>query len=174
MEIYPNLTTSTAQAQPSAPQPLSPSDLPGGEELLGVVADAAPDAEAGRRVRVLVVDDQDMVRRGLAMRLEIEPDLEVVGEAEDGAGAVEGTVAYAPDVVVMDVRMPGADGIEVAAALRLAYPEVAVVMLTLQDDAETRGRAEAAGASGFVGKHEPEGLLVEEIRSAAFPSGSVA
>ncbi len=108
------------------------------------------------------------------MRLEIEPDLEVVGEAEDGAGALDGAAAYAPDVVLMDVRMEGGDGIEATAALRLAYPEVAVVVLTLQDDEATRERAEAAGASGFVGKHEPEGLLVQEIRRAAFPSGSVA
>ena len=167
MEIHPNLTTSTAQAPPSAP-PLSPSDLPGCEELLSVVADA----EVGRKVRVLLVDDQPLVRRGLGMRLEIEPDIEVVGEAADGAGAVDGAAAHAPDVVIMDVRMEGGDGIEATAALRLAYPEVAVVMLTLQDDAETRGRAEAAGASGFVGKHEPEGLLVEEIRRSARPTGN--
>ena len=170
MEIHPNLTTSTAQAPPSAPPPLSPSELPGAEDL-GVVADAAPDAEAGRKVRVLVVDDQEMVRRGLGMRLEIEPDLEVVGEATDGTGAVDATAAHAPDVVIMDVRMEGVDGIEATAALGLAYPEVAVVVLTLQDDEATRVRAEAAGAAGFVGKHQPEGELVEEIRRVATEAG---
>ena len=170
MEIHPNLTISTAQAPPSVPPLLSSSELPEVGDL-GVVADAAADVEAGRRVRVLVVDDQPMVRRGLAMCLEIELDIEVVGEAEDGTAALDATAAQAPDVVIMDVRMEGVDGIEATAALRLAYPEVAVVMLTLQDDAETRGRAEAAGAAGFVGKHQPEGDLVEEIRRVARGAG---
>ena len=165
MEIHPNLVASP-QAPLAAPPPLSPSELPEVGDL-GVVADAASDAEAGRKVRVLVVDDQEMVRRGLAMRLEIEPDTEVVGEAADGAGAVDATAAHAPDVVIMDVRMEGVDGIEATAALRLAYPEVGVVVLTLQDDAETRGRAEAAGVAGFVGKHQPEGDLIEELRRVA-------
>ena len=173
MKTHPTPTTSTAQAPPSAPQPLSPSDLPDGAQT-SVVADTAAEREAGRKVRVLLVDDQPMVRRGLAMRLEIEPDIEVMGEAEDGTGALDATAAHAPDVVIMDVRMEGVDGIEATAALRLAYPEVAVVMLTLQDDAETRGRAAAAGASGFVGKHEPEGLLVQEIRHAARPPAAGA
>lgn len=128
--------------------------------------DASPEKVRGR-IRILLVDDQEMVRRGLSMRLGIEPDLEVVGEAESGAGAVEGAVSLAPDVVVMDVRMEGVDGIEATAALRLAHPEVAVVVLTLQDDEATRGRAAAAGAVGFVGKHQPEGDLIEEIRRAA-------
>lgn len=124
-------------------------------------------SDGSPKVRVLVVDDQEMVRRGLEMRLGIEPDVEVVGEAEDGAGAVAGAAALAPDVVLMDLRMAGVDGIEVTAALRLDHPGVAVVVLTLQDDEATRGRAAAAGAAGFVGKHQPEGDLIEEIRRAA-------
>lgn len=124
-------------------------------------------SDGSPKVRVLVVDDQEMVRRGLEMRLGIEPDVEVVGEAEDGAGAVAGAAALAPDVVLMDLRMAGVDGIEVTAALKLDHPGVAVVVLTLQDDEATRGRAAAAGAAGFVGKHQPEGDLIEEIRRAA-------
>jgi DNA-binding NarL/FixJ family response regulator len=166
MEISPN-HASLATTVAGAPH-VSPSDLPDGEGM-GLVADAAPDEEAGRKVRVLVVDDQPMVRRGLGMRLEIEPDMEVVGEAKDGAGAVDGVAAQAPDVVIMDVRMEGMDGIEATAALRLGYPEVAVVVLTLQDDPATRGRAAAAGAAAFVGKHRPEGDLIEEIRRVARP-----
>lgn len=133
---------------------------------VAAVADANPETVRGR-IKVLLVDDQKMVRRGLSMRLGIEPDLEVVGEAEDGAGAVDGAVAHAPDVVLMDVRMAGADGVEATATLRRAHPGVAVVMLTLQDDEATRERAAAAGAVGFVGKHQPEGDLIEEIRRAA-------
>ncbi len=75
------------------------------------------------------------------MRLGIEPDVEVVGEAEDGAGALDGAAAHAPDVVLMDLRMAGVDGIEATAALKLVHPGVAVVVLTLQDDEATRGRA---------------------------------
>ena len=133
---------------------------------VAAVADAYPETVRGR-IKVLLVDDQEMVRRGLSMRLGIEPDLEVVGEAEDGAGAVDGAAVHAPDVVLMDVRMEGVDGIEATAALRLVHPEVAVVVLTLHDDEATRGRAEASGASGFVGKHQPEGDLIEEIRRVA-------
>lgn len=137
-------------------------------------AAAATDASTEKvrgRIKILLVDDQEIVRRGLSMRLGIEPDLEVVGEAEDGAGALDGTTARAPDVVLMDVVMEGVDGIEATAALRLACPEVAIVVLTLQDDEATRGRAVAAGAAGFVGKHQPEGDLIEEIRRVGRPPG---
>lgn len=99
------------------------------------------------------------------MRLGVETDIEVVGEAPDGR--VSDLVALLlPDVVLMDVAMPEVDGIEAASALGAAYPGVAVVMLSLYDDAETRGRAAASGAAGFVAKHEPEGTLVEVIRRA--------
>lgn len=123
-------------------------------------------AEANRKIRVLLVDDQETVRRGLKMRLQIEPDFEVVGEAADGR--VTALVAdLHPDVVVMDMAMPVMDGIAGTAALGESAMRVAVVMLSLYDDAGTRGRASAAGAAGFVGKHQPEGELVEEIRRAA-------
>ncbi len=82
-----------------------------------------------------------LARRGLWMRLGIEPDVEVVGEAEDGAGALDGAAAHASDVVLMDLRMAGVDGIEATSALKLVHPGVAVVVLTLQDDEATRGRA---------------------------------
>lgn len=167
MEISPN-HASLATTVAGAPY-VSPADLPDGEDF-GLVADVASEEEARRKVRVLVVDDQEMVRRGLGMRLEIEPDIEVVGEAEDGSGAVDGAAAHEPDVVLMDVVMEGVDGIEATAALRLAYPEVAVVVLTLQDDEATRERAEESGAAAFVGKHQPEGDLIEEIRRVARPT----
>lgn len=122
--------------------------------------------EVVRKVRVLLVDDQEPVRRGLKMRLEVEPDLEVVGEAADGREVVEAVLELAPDVVLMDLAMRVVDGIAATAALRAAAPRVAVVMLSLHDDAETRERALEAGAAGFVGKHEAERKLVEEIRRA--------
>lgn len=114
----------------------------------------------------MLVDDQASVRQGLRMRLQLEPDIEVVGEAADGRvlALVE---ELSPDVVLMDVAMPVMDGIAATAALGVAAPGVAVIVLSLRDDAETRERAEAAGAVGFVAKHEPEGVLVEGIRTAA-------
>ncbi len=119
-----------------------------------------------RKIRVLLVDDQEMVRQGLKMRLQIEEDLEIVGEVADGR-VVALAAELRPDVVLMDVAMREVDGIAATAALGAVSPGVAVVMLSLYDDAETRGRASAAGAVGFVGKHQPEGELVTEIRRAA-------
>lgn len=163
MEISPK--TLVPSEGPAVSQPLSPSDLPDGEHA-GVVADTAVEREAGHKVRVLLVDDEERVRRGLGMRLEIEQDFEVVGEASDGR--VTTLVAeLCPDVVLMDVAMPVMDGIAGAAALERSAPRVAIVMLSLYDDAETRRRAAAAGAFGFVGKHQPEAELVAEIRRAA-------
>lgn len=124
-------------------------------------------AEPERRIRVLLVDDQETVRQGLKMRLQIEPDFEVVGEASDGR--ITALVAdLSPDVVLMDVAMPVVDGIAGTAALGEARLPVAVVMLSLYDDAQTRARASAAGAAGFVGKHQPEGDLVTETRRVAW------
>lgn len=133
---------------------------------------ATGDAEAaGRRgsIKVLLVDDQREVRRGLRMRLELEPDIEVVGEAEDGR-VFALAAALGPDVVLMDVAMGDLDGIEAAGVL--AARGTAVVMLTIHDDAGTRQRAAAAGSAGFVGKHRPEGELIAAIRHAARPAGT--
>lgn len=164
------METSPNQAAFPAAVADAPSVPPSGLAPEAVATDGSSEKVRGR-IKILLVDDQEMVRRGLSMRLGIEPDLEVVGEVEDGAGAVDGTAACAPDVVLMDIVMAGVDGIEATAALRLACPEVAIVVLTLQDDEATRGRAEEAGAAGFVGKHQPEGDLIEEIRRAGSGAG---
>lgn len=128
-------------------------------------ADQSPE-EAPEKVRLLLVDDQEPVRRGLRMRLEVESDLEVVGEAGDGREVVEAVLEHVPDVVLMDVAMRVMDGIAATATLGVVTPRVAVVVLSLHDDAQTRERALEAGAAGFVGKHEAEGRLLEEIRRA--------
>lgn len=127
----------------------------------------ADEREEKKKIRVLVVDDRPAITRALKARLGLEADVEVVGEAEDGRAAVELVLALRPDVVVMDLLMPAMDGIEATVALGVAAPQTAVVMLTLYDDAGTERRAFAAGAAGFVGKHRPEGELVEGIRRAA-------
>jgi DNA-binding NarL/FixJ family response regulator/class 3 adenylate cyclase len=120
------------------------------------------------RVRVLIVDDQVLVRTGFRMILEAEPDLEVVGEASDGAEAVSQARALGPDVVLMDVRMPEVDGIE--ATRQLLGDDAAsakVVMLTTFDMDEYVYEALRAGASGFLLKDVPPEQLVAGIRAVA-------
>jgi chemotaxis response regulator CheB len=98
---------------------------------------------------VLVVDDQDLVRSGFAMILDAQPDLAVVGEAGDGAAAVRAAVSLAPDVVLMDVRMPGMDGIAATSAI-CAQTSARVLVLTTFDLDEYVYAALRAGASGFL------------------------
>jgi DNA-binding NarL/FixJ family response regulator len=120
-----------------------------------------------KTIRVLLVDDQPAVRQGLQIRLVLEPDVEVVGEAGDGAGAISLAQSLRPDVILMDVRMPGMDGISAVRTLRAVAPESAVVILSLYDDASTRAGAEEAGAAAFVAKHQVEETLLAAIRRAA-------
>ena len=120
-----------------------------------------------KTIRVLLVDDQPAVRQGLRIRLVLEPDVEVVGEAGDGAGAISLAQSLRPDVILMDVRMPGMDGISAVRTLRAVAPESAVVILSLYDDASTRAGAEEAGAAAFVAKHQVEETLLAAIRRAA-------
>src|SRR5215208_6344627 len=107
------------------------------------------------------------VRRGLRMWLALDPNMEVVGEAIDGAEAISLARSLRPDVVLMDVEMPGMDGISATGALRSVVPQSAVVILTLYDDAATRTRAREAGAAAFVAKHQMEETLLAEIRRVA-------
>jgi DNA-binding NarL/FixJ family response regulator len=116
---------------------------------------------------LLLVDDQPAIRQGLRMRLGLEPELDVVGEAENGEVAVELAVRLHPDVVVMDVEMSPMDGITATQTLREVCPGSAVVVLSLHDDAITRARAQAAGASAFVAKQEKDEVLLNAIRRAA-------
>jgi DNA-binding NarL/FixJ family response regulator len=116
-------------------------------------------------IRVVVADDQGLVRAGLVSILATQPDLEVVGEAADGAEAVTVVTATDPDVVLMDVRMPGTDGIE--ATERLAGCRAAIVMLTTFDLDEYVYAAMRAGARGFLLKDAPPEALLAAIRAAA-------
>jgi DNA-binding NarL/FixJ family response regulator len=99
----------------------------------------------GLPVRVLIADDQPLVRDGIASLLALEPDIEVVGVAADGAAALALAADTAPDVVLMDIRMPGVDGVEAAARLR---DRTRVIMLTTFDDDTYVIEALRAGASG--------------------------
>ncbi|MCZ2262712.1 response regulator transcription factor [Isoptericola sp. QY 916] len=117
-------------------------------------------------VRVLLVDDQKLVRSGFAMILSVEPDVEVVGEAADGAQAVEQVRALRPDVVLMDVQMPVMDGIE--ATRRIVADGLAkVLVLTTFDDDAYVDDALRAGASGFLLKNSDADRLVDAVRTVA-------
>jgi DNA-binding NarL/FixJ family response regulator len=117
-------------------------------------------------VRVLVVDDQELIREGIASLLGIQPGIEVVGTAADGREAVEKVLALAPDVVLMDVRMPEMDGVAAAAILHQRSPECRVVMLTTFDDEEYVVQALRAGAHGYLLKDRPARELADAVRLA--------
>jgi DNA-binding NarL/FixJ family response regulator len=130
----------------------------------------APGAGA-KPIRLLLVDDQPAVRRGLKMRIALEPDLEVVGAAGDATEAIPLARALRPDVILMDVEMPGMEGISAIAALRRVVPHSAVVIFTLYDDAAMRARAREAGAAALVAKYQTEEALLAAIRRAAKAHG---
>ncbi len=118
------------------------------------------------RIRVLIVDDQDLVRTGFRLFLETQPDLEVVGEAGDGEEAIRRARELMPDVVLMDIRMPGMDGVEATerlTALPLEPPPRILVLTTFDLDEYVFG-ALRAGAAGFLLKDAPRGQLLEAIR----------
>jgi DNA-binding NarL/FixJ family response regulator len=124
-------------------------------------------------IRLLVVDDHAIVRRALRERLQLEPDLEVVGEAGTGREALDLAQSLAPDVVLMDVEMPQMDGIQATVELHQLMPGCAVVILSIHDDAQTRVRALAAGAVAFVEKRGATQTLLAAVRRAAVRNGGV-
>jgi DNA-binding NarL/FixJ family response regulator len=118
-------------------------------------------------IRVLLVDDQSLLRMGFRMILEAQPDIEVVGEAEDGATGADMASALHPDVVLMDVRMPGMDGIRATASITAAGPLTKVLILTTFDLDEYVFTGFKAGASGFLLKDAPPPELLTAIRTVA-------
>ncbi len=120
-------------------------------------------------IKLLLVDDQSIVRQGLRRRLLLEPDIAVIGEASSGEQALELVESLAPDIVLMDVEMPGMDGITATAAMHAHTPQSAVVMMSIHDDIHTRTRAQAAGAAAFVEKRGAVEVLLATIRQLASP-----
>ena len=118
-------------------------------------------------IRVLLVDDQSLLRMGFRLILEAEPDMEVVGEAGDGASGVSMASALHPDVVLMDVRMPGMDGIKATASIIEAGPASKVLILTTFDLDQYVFAGLKAGASGFMLKDAPPAELLAAIRTVA-------
>ena len=118
-------------------------------------------------IRVLLVDDQALLRTGFRMILQAQPDLEVVGEAVDGADAVRQVAVLRPDVVLMDVRMPVMDGVQATAAIAAGATASRVLILTTFDVDEYAFAALRAGASGFLLKDVPPSELAGAIRAVA-------
>ncbi|WP_405061776.1 response regulator transcription factor [Kribbella sp. NBC_01505] len=118
-------------------------------------------------MRVLLVDDDPLVRMGLRTMLGGVPDMEVVGEADDGSAVCELVTSTRPDVVLMDLKMPGTDGITATAEVRALPDPPVVIVLTTYDADEQVLRALRAGAAGFVLKHTPPADIVDAIRRAA-------
>lgn len=116
-------------------------------------------------IKILLVDDQSIVREGLRSLLQAKPDLEVVGEAENGQLAVEIALTLRPDVVLMDVRMPVMDGVAATRILHEQAPEIKVLVLTTFDDDEYVSQAMHSGAKGYLLKDTPSEELAQAIRS---------
>ena len=123
------------------------------------------------RIRVLVADDHTIVRQGLVGILKSSDDMEVVGEAADGAEAVEKAAKLKPDVVVLDVSMPHLSGLEAARRIREALPATRILVLTMHDDEEYVLKMVRAGASGYLLKDSAASELIAGIR--ALKSGKV-
>jgi two-component system NarL family response regulator len=123
------------------------------------------DSSASDPIRALIVDDHALFRRGLEMVLAAEDDIELVGEASDGAEAVQKAGESLPDVVLMDIRMPKSSGIEACRAMKEVAPSSKIVMLTISDEEEDLFEAIRAGASGYLLKDIPLDEVADVVRA---------
>jgi len=126
---------------------------------------APPEALQAEPIRAMIVDDHALFRRGLEMVLEEEPDIELVGQASDGAEAVEKAAESLPDVVLMDIRMPRSSGIEACRAMKEEAPSAKIVILTISDEEEDLFEAIRAGASGYLLKDIPLDEVADAVRA---------
>ncbi|MGH2593673.1 MAG: response regulator [Anaerolineae bacterium] len=118
-------------------------------------------------INVLIVDDQRLMREGLATLLALAPDMHIVGQAGDGAEAIRLAKHLRPDVILMDIRMPGTDGVTATQAIRSSLPETQVIILTTFDDDEYVLAGLRAGACGYLLKDMPSEQLADAVRAAA-------
>ena len=120
-----------------------------------------------QKIRVLIADDHALLRMGLAALFDAQPDIETAGEATDGADAVNKVKELRPDVVVMDLMMPGTDGITATEELSRSMPQTKVLCLTTSTSADEHRRALAAGAAGIVTKGDDNAILLSATRAVA-------
>ncbi|HET9912297.1 MAG TPA: response regulator transcription factor [Anaerolineales bacterium] len=118
-------------------------------------------------IRILIADDHDVVRDGLKLILETEEDFQVIGEVGDGAKAVQLTEELQPDVILMDLRMPGMDGLQAIEKIHAKWPKVAVVILTTYNEDDLMMRGLRAGARGYLLKDTNRQTLFNSLRAAA-------
>lgn len=116
-------------------------------------------------IRVLLVDDQSIIRQGLKVLLELEPDLEIVGDASNGQLAIQQAADLHPDVILMDIRMPGMDGVAATRSICQQFPAIKVLVLTTFDDEQYVAEAMRVGALGYLLKDTPSEELAAAIRA---------
>ena len=150
--------------RPAVPRQAPPSPGLHAHRLAAPPPQEQPPTERSDKIRVLLADDHDLVREGLAKLLQAEPDIEVVAQAWDGQMALERTIVTRPDVVVMDVSMPGMDGVEAAQLLKAEMPEIHVIALSMHDEKQVAAAMAEAGAATYVNKAAPSELLIDAIR----------
>ena len=119
------------------------------------------------KIRIVIVDDHPLVREGLRKVLELDQDLLVVDEAGDGQGAINMTRSLRPNVVLMDINMPGTNGIEATRVIKRELPSIGVIALTIHDEEEYVLELVRAGVSGYVLKDIPPSKLIETIKTVA-------
>lgn len=131
------------------------------------MADKRSESGTGNRIRLLLADDHAVVRSGLRLLLEAQPDMEIVGEAENGHDAVRQTALLRPDVVLMDIEMPDMNGIEATRRIRETGAETAVLALTMYEDDQYFFEMLRAGAAGYVPKRAAPDDLVSAVRAVS-------
>lgn len=119
------------------------------------------------KVRVLIIDDHPLVREGLRKVLELEKDIEVIDEAGDGQGAINMARRLQPDIILMDINMPGTNGVEATRVIKREFPQIGIIALTIHEDEEYVLELVRAGVSGYVLKDIVPSKLVETIRTVA-------
>jgi DNA-binding NarL/FixJ family response regulator len=127
-----------------------------------------------RPLRLLLVDDHALFREGLISLLSYQDDFAVVGEAEDAESALAQASTLAPDIVLMDIDLPGDDGVRATRRLRMAMPGLTVVMLTVHDDSQTLFEAIKAGAQGYLVKNVRSHELLEQLRGLALGEAAIS
>ena len=130
-----------------------------------------PESSGG--VRVLIVDDQKLMRQGLRTLLELEAGITVLGEASDGLAAIDAYEALSPDVVLMDIRMPKMDGVEATRRIRAKHPDARVLVLTTFDEDELVFEAIRSGARGYLLKDVSGSQLAASVRNVAAGGGAL-
>lgn len=147
----------------SEPRSTSPPASGGGPKLPAMAAEEEPDS--GERVTVVLADDHQLVRDGVKLVLEAEPDIEVVAEADDGDGAARYVLGHKPTILVLDLSMPGKPSYELIPEVSRVSPATSVIVLTMQNEPPFARQAFQAGAKGFVVKQAAASELVAAIRA---------